>query len=312
MEGGESDSPRHFIDIRDHDGATLRRMLEVASSYKRALKSGAATPKPLAGKILALIFEKPSTRTRVSFEVGMRQLGGDVINLTSNDMQMGRGETIADTARVLSRYVDAVMLRTFAHSRLQEFAQYATVPVINGLTDSSHSVQLMADVMTFEEHRGPIAGQVVAWCGDGNNVARTWIESAARFGFTLRLATPKELQPPAEVVEWALAQGARIELVEDPAEAVRGARCVVTDTWVSMGDDPQSARHNQLAPYRVTQELMAQAASDAIFMHCLPAHRGEEVTDEVIDGPQSVVFDEAENRLHAQKGVLAWAMGAAS
>jgi len=262
--------------------------------------------------VLALIFEKPSTRTRVSFEVGMRQLGGDVINLTSNDMQMGRGETIADTARVLSRYVDAVMLRTFAHSRLQEFAQYATVPVINGLTDSSHSVQLMADVMTFEEHRGPIAGQVVAWCGDGNNVARTWIESAARFGFTLRLATPKELQPPAEVVEWALAQGARIELMEDPAEAVRGARCVVTDTWVSMGDDPQSARHNQLAPYRVTQELMAQAASDAIFMHCLPAHRGEEVTDEVIDGPQSVVFDEAENRLHAQKGVLAWAMGAAS
>ena len=312
MEGGESDSPRHFIDIRDHDGATLRRMLEVASGYKRALKSGAVTPKPLAGKVLALIFEKPSTRTRVSFEVGMRQLGGDVINLTSNDMQMGRGETIADTARVLSRYVDAVMLRTFAHSRLQEFAQYATVPVINGLTDSSHSVQLMADVMTFEEHRGPIAGQVVAWCGDGNNVARTWIESAARFGFTLRLATPKELQPPAEVVEWALAQGARIELMEDPAEAVRGARCVVTDTWVSMGDDPQSARHNLLAPYRVTQELMAQAASDAIFMHCLPAHRGEEVTDEVIDGPQSVVFDEAENRLHAQKGVLAWAMGVAS
>lgn len=304
MEGGESDSPRHFIDIRDHDGATLRRMLEVASGYKRALKSGAVIPKPLAGKVLALIFEKPSTRTRVSFEVGMRQLGGDVINLTSNDMQMGRGETIADTARVLSRYVDAVMLRTFAHSRLQEFAQYATVPVINGLTDSSHSVQLMADVMTFEEHRGPIAGQVVAWCGDGNNVARTWIESAARFGFTLRLATPKELQPPAEVVEWALAQGARIELMEDPAEAVRGARCVVTDTWVSMGDDPQSARHNLLAPYRVTQELMAQAASDAIFMHCLPAHRGEEVTDEVIDGPQSVVFDEAENRLHAQKALL--------
>ena len=312
MEGGESVSPRHFIDIRDHDGATLRRILEVASGYKRALKSGAATPKPLAGKVLALIFEKPSTRTRVSFEVGMRQLGGDVINLTANDMQMGRGETIADTARVLSRYVDAVMLRTFAHSRLQEFAQYATVPVINGLTDSSHSVQLMADIMTFEEHRGPIAGQVVAWCGDGNNVARTWIESAVRFGFTLRLATPKELQPPAEVVEWALAQGARIELVEDPAEAVRGARCVVTDTWVSMGDDPQSARHNLLAPYRVTQELMAKAASDAIFMHCLPAHRGEEVTDEVIDGPQSVVFDEAENRLHAQKGVLAWALGAAS
>ena len=311
MEGGESNSPRHFIDIRDHDGSTLRRMLEVASGYKRALKSGAATPKPLAGKVLALIFEKPSTRTRVSFEVGMRQLGGDVIHLTSADMQLGRGETIADTARVLSRYVDAVMLRTFAHERLKEFARHATVPVINGLTDSSHSVQLMADIMTFEEHRGPIAGQVVAWCGDGNNVAQTWIESAARFGFTLRLATPPELRPPAEVVEWARAQGARIELTDDPAEAVRGARAVVTDTWVSMGDDPNSARHNLLAPYRVTQELMAKAAPDAIFMHCLPAHRGEEVTEEVIDGPQSVVFDEAENRLHAQKGVLAWALGAA-
>jgi ornithine carbamoyltransferase len=304
MEGGEGNSPRHFIDIRDHDGATLRRMLEVASGYKRALKSGAATPKPLAGKVLALIFEKPSTRTRVSFEVGMRQLGGEVIHLTSADMQLGRGETIADTARVLSRYVDAVMLRTFGHARLKEFAQHATVPVINGLTDSSHSVQLMADVMTFEEHRGPIEGQVVAWCGDGNNVARTWIESAARFGFTLRLATPKELQPPAEVVEWARAQGARIELVEDPAEAVRGARCVVTDTWVSMGDDPNSARHNQLAPYRVTSALMAQAASDAIFMHCLPAHRGEEISETMLEHPQSVVFQESGNRLHAQKALL--------
>ncbi len=309
--GGGQAAPRHFIDIRDHDGPTLRRMLEVAAGYKRALKSGASTPRPLAGKVLALIFEKPSTRTRVSFEVGMRQLGGDVIHLTSADMQLGRGETIADTARVLSRYVDAVMLRTFAHARLKEFASHATVPVINGLTDSSHSVQLMADVMTFEEHRGPIAGQVVAWCGDGNNVAGTWIESAARFGFTLRLATPAGLRPPAELVEWARSQGARIELFDDPAEAVRGARAVVTDTWVSMGDDPQSARHNLLAPYRVTSALMAQAAPDAIFMHCLPAHRGEEVTEEVIDGPQSVVFDEAENRLHAQKGVLAWALGGA-
>jgi ornithine carbamoyltransferase len=312
MEGGETGSPRHFIDIRDHDTDTLRHMLDVAGNLKRALKAGAPGSRPLAGKVLALIFEKPSTRTRVSFEVGMRQLGGDVVHLTSADMQLGRGETIADTARVLSRYVDAVMMRTFAHARLKEFAEHATVPVINGLTDSSHSVQLMADIMTFEEHRGPIAGQVVAWCGDGNNVAQTWIESAARFGFTLRLATPPELRPPAEVVEWARAQGAKIELMDDPAEAVRGARCVVTDTWVSMGDDPQSARHNLLAPYRVTQALMDKAARDAIFMHCLPAHRGEEVTEEVIDGPQSVVFDEAENRLHAQKGVLAWALGAAS
>ena len=235
-----------------------------------------------------------------------------MINLTAVDMQLGRGETIADTAKVLSRYVDAIMMRTHAHERLLELAQHATVPVINGLTDRSHSVQLMADVMTFEEHRGPIAGQIVAWCGDGNNVAGTWIESAARFGFTLRLATPASLRPPAQLVEWARAQGARIELTDDPVAAVAGARCVVTDTWVSMGDDPNSSRHNLLAPYRVTAALMARAAPDAIFMHCLPAHRGEEVTDEVIDGPQSVVFDEAENRLHAQKGILAWAMSATS
>ena len=309
MKGGAAAAPRHFIDIRDHDSATLRHMLDVASGYKRALKAGGATTRPLAGRVLALIFEKPSTRTRVSFEVGMRQLGGDVINLTSADMQLGRGETIADTAKVLSRYVDAIMMRTYAHERLIEMAQHATVPVINGLTNASHSVQLMADVMTFEEHRGPIAGQIVAWCGDGNNVAQTWIESAARFGFTLRLATPPSLRPPAEMVEWARAQGAKIELTDDPHAAVAGASCVVTDTWVSMGDDPHSSRHNLLAPYRVTAALMARAAPDAIFMHCLPAHRGEEVTDEVIDGPQSVVFDEAENRLHAQKGILAWAMG---
>ena len=312
MEGGAASAPRHFIDIRDHDSATLRHMLEIASGYKRSLKSGGATTKPLAGRVLALIFEKPSTRTRVSFEVGMRQLGGDVINLTAADMQLGRGETIADTAKVLSRYVDAIMLRTHAHERLLEMARHASVPVINGLTNTSHSVQLMADVMTFEEHRGPIAGQIVAWCGDGNNVAQTWIESAARFGFTLRLATPPSLRPPAELVEWARAQGAKIELTDDPHAAVAGARCVVTDTWVSMGDDPNSSRHNLLAPYRVTAALMARAAPDAIFMHCLPAHRGEEVTADVIDGPQSVVFDEAENRLHAQKGILAWAMGVTS
>ena len=283
-------------------------MLDIASGYKRA-RGGSS--RPLAGKTLALIFEKPSTRTRVSFEVGMRQLGGEVITLTGNDMQLGRGETAADTARVLSRYVDAIMLRTGQTSKLLELAEFATVPVINGLTDTSHPCQLMADVMTFEEHRGPIAGQVVAWCGDGNNVARSWIEAAVRFGFTLRLATPDLLRPPAELIEWARAEGGRIELTDDPAAAVAGARCVVTDTWVSMSDDPNENRHNLLAPYRVTQALMRRAASDAIFMHCLPAHRGEEVTEEVIDGPQSVVFDEAENRLHAQKGVLAWVMGAA-
>ena len=274
-----------------------------------SFKSG-ATARPLAGKTVALIFEKPSTRTRVSFEVGVRQLGGDVITLSGKDTQLGRGETVADTARVLSRYVDVIMLRTDAHWKLQEMAAHATVPVINGLTAASHPCQLMADILTFEEHRGPIAGQVVAWCGDGNNVAASWIEAAVRFGFVLRLATPDALRPPAEVVDWARASGATIELTDDPAAAVAGARCVVTDTWVSMADDPASNRHTLLVPFRVDAALMGRAAPDAIFMHCLPAHRGEEVTADVIDGPQSVVFDEAENRLHAQKGVLAWAAGA--
>jgi ornithine carbamoyltransferase len=303
-----NEGTRHFLDLRDFDSATLRQMLDVASGFKRA---GGVTSRPLAGKTLALIFEKPSTRTRVSFEVGMRQLGGEVIVLSARDMQSGRGESAADTARVLSRYVDAIMLRTDKVSKLHELAEYATVPVINGLTDTSHPCQLMADVMTFEEHRGPIAGQVVAWCGDGNNVARSWIEAAVRFGFTLRLATPDSLRPPKELIDWARAQGGSIELTDDPEAAVAGARCVVTDTWLSMSDDPQASRHNLLAPYRVDSHLMSKAASDAIFMHCLPVHRGEEVTAEVIDGPQSVAFDEAENRLHAQKGVLAWVLGAA-
>jgi ornithine carbamoyltransferase len=300
-------APRHFLDLRDFDTATLRHMLDIASGFKRA---GGINSRPLAGKTIALIFEIPSTRTRVSFEVGMRQLGGDVVVLAGKDTQLGRGESPADTARVLSRYVDAIMLRTDNVAKLHDLAKYATVPVINGLTDTSHPCQLMADVLTFEEHRGPIAGQVVAWCGDGNNVARSWIEAAARFGFTLRLATPAELRPPQDLVDWARAEGATIELTDDPAAAVAGARCVVTDAWVSMADDPSANRHNLLAPYRVTEALMRKAAADAVFMHCLPAHRGEEVTADVIDGAQSVVFDEAENRLHAQKGVLAWALGA--
>ena len=300
--------PRHFLDLRDFDGATLRQMLDVASGYKDA---GKLSLRPFAGKTLAMIFEKPSTRTRVSFEVAMRQLGGDVINLSARDLQIGRGETVADTARVLSRYVDAIMLRTADAEKLHELAAHATVPVINGLTDRSHPCQLMADVMTFEQHRGPIAGRVVAWCGDGNNVACSWIEAAVRFGFTLRIATPELLRPPAHLLDWARAQGARIEVTGDPAAAVRGADCVVTDCWVSMSDDPAESRHNLLAPYCVTPALIAQAAPDALFMHCLPAHRGEEVMAEVIDGPQSVVFDGAENRLHAQKGILAWSLGAA-
>jgi ornithine carbamoyltransferase len=306
-------APRHFLDLAAIEGSVLRGILD--DSRARKARNGAAKGNgrdaPLAGKTLAMIFERPSTRTRISFEVAMRQLGGDAIVLRPDEMQLKRGETVGDTARVLSRYVDAIMIRVGSDEKLRELARFATVPVINGLTDFSHPCQVMADVMTFEEHRGPIAGQVVAWCGDGNNVARTWIEAAARFGFTLRLATPASLRPPAELIAWARAQGARIELHEDAAQAVAGARCVVTDAWLSMSDDPTSNRHNTLAPYRVDRALMAKAAPDAVFMHCLPAHRGEEVTAEVIDGPQSVVFDEAENRLHAQKGVLAWALGAA-
>ncbi len=308
IDGGGEASPRHFLELMDHDGATLRRMLDLGAKAKRGEISG----RPLAGRNVALIFEIPSTRTRVSFEVGIRQLGGDPLVLTTRDMQLGRGETAADTARVLSRYVDAIMLRTADVSKIRELAEHATVPVINGLTNISHPCQLMADVMTFEEHRGPIAGQVIAWTGDGNNVAQSFIQAAARFGFTLRIATPPELAPPAQLIDWARKEGAKIELTADPAEAVRGARCVVTDTWVSMSDETDGAkvsRHNMLAPYQVNAALLRQAAPDAIVMHCLPAHRGEEITDEVMDGPQSVVFDEAENRLHAQKGVLLWALG---
>ena len=307
IDGGPQ-APRHFLEIMDFDTASLRRMLDLGAKAKR----GEVTDRPLAGKTVALIFEKPSTRTRVSFEVGIRQLGGEVVVLSSKDMQLGRGETPKDTARVLSRYVDAVMLRTDDVTKIRELAEYATIPVINGLTDISHPCQIMADVMTFEEHRGPIAGQVVAWTGDGNNVAQSFIQAAARFNFTLRIATPPELAPPAALVEWARAQGARIELTNDPADAVKGARCVVTDAWVSMSDEKEGrapARHNLLAPYQLNAELLAKAAPDAIVMHCLPAHRGEEITDEVMDGPQSVVFDEAENRLHAQKAILAWAYG---
>ena len=303
----DATEPRHFLDLRHFEPAVLRQMLDVARGYKQA---GVPSSRPLAGRTLALIFEKPSTRTRVSFELAMRQLGGDAIVLQASELQLGRGETVADTARVLSRYVDAIMLRTDDAAKLAELAAYATVPVINGLTDKSHPCQLMADVLTFEEHRGPIAGQVVAWVGDGNNVARSWIEAAVQFGFTLHIACPPELRPAPEALEWARVKGASVTVGDDPVAAVSGARCVVTDCWVSMADDPNTSRHNLLAPYRVDEHLMAQAAPDALFMHCLPAHRGEEVTAAVIDGPQSAVFDGAENRLHAQKGVLAWALGA--
>lgn len=296
--------PRHFLDLCDFDGATLRSMLDRA----RAFKAGACDPAPLTGKTLVMIFDKPSTRTRVSFEVGMQQLGGHVVNLASSDSQLGRGETIGDTARVLSRYADVIMFRTTAHDRLLELAGHATVPVINGLTDLSHPCQLMADVMTFEEWRGPIAGRCVAWCGDGNNVASSWVHAAVRLGFTLRLACPESLRPAARVLAWARAEGGDVTVLDSAAEAVAGADAVVTDTWVSMGQKNADERMALLKPYRVDEALMARAHPEAIFMHCLPAHRGDEVVDAVMDGPRSAVWDEAENRLHAQKGVLAWCL----
>ncbi|MEO5375139.1 MAG: ornithine carbamoyltransferase [Alphaproteobacteria bacterium] len=298
--------PAHFLDLDAFETPTLRRILDTGLAFKRGDASVTAT-RPLAGRILALVFEKPSTRTRVSFEVGMRQLGGDVVVLTHGDTQLGRGETIADTARVLSRYVDAIMLRTSATSNLREMAEHATVPVINGLTDDSHPCQVMADLMTFEQHRGALAGRVVSWCGDGNNVAASWIQAAAHFGFEFRVACPDRLRPSEAVVSRALARGARIHITTDPAEGVRGADCVVTDTWVSMGCE-DGGRRELLSPYQVNGALMGLARPDALFMHCLPAHRGEEVTDEVIDGPRSVVWDEAENRLHVQKSILTWCL----
>jgi ornithine carbamoyltransferase len=297
--------PKHFLDLDQFDEKTLRRLLRLGKAFKRG---GVRRRLPLKGKTLAMVFERPSTRTRVSFEVGMRQLGGDVVVLSETESQLGRGETIADTARVLSRYVDGIMLRTKSEAHLLELAQHATVPVINGLTNRTHPCQIMADVMTFEERRGPITGQPVAWLGDGNNVAASWIQAAVRLNFPLRLACPESLQPEPALIEWAKDEGGDVLLTADPEEAAADAECIVTDVWVSMGDGDQKSRHNMLQPYQVNSEIMARASDKAIFMHCLPAHRGEEVTADVIDGPQSVVWDEAENRLHAQKGVLAWCM----
>jgi len=299
-------SPRHFLDLDRFDTATLRRILDLGARYKRG-ETPHGGPRPLAGRMLAMIFEKPSTRTRVSFEAGMKQLGGDVIVMSRGETQLGRGETIADTARVLSRYVDAVMIRTDDQSKLDEMSAHASVPVINGLTDQTHPCQVMADIMTFEERRGPLTGKVVAWTGDGNNVAASWVQAAAHFGFEIRLACPPQLAPSAKVVQWAQGRGARVSVLEDPKVAVAGADLVLTDTWVSMGCQDKD-RPALLATYQVNENLMALAASDALFMHCLPAHRGEEVTDAVMDGPQSVVWDEAENRLHVQKGILTWCL----
>src|SRR5438045_2501673 len=298
---------RHFLDLTDIAPEDLRAIIEISRALK-AQRRERAGDKPLEGRTLAMIFDKPSTRTRVSFDVAMRQLGGEAILLTGQEMQLGRGETIADTARVLSRYVDAIMIRILDHETLIELSRHATVPVINGLTRLSHPCQVMADVLTFEEHRGPIRGRTIAWSGDANNVLASWMHAAQRFEFRLQVATPIELAPSQRLLDWVSRSGAAIVIGNDPERAVEGADCVVTDTWVSMGDKDGERRHNLLKPYQVNKRLLVRAKPDALFMHCLPAHRGHEVTDEVIDGPQSVVFDEAENRLHAQKGILAWCL----
>ena len=296
---------RHFLDLRDFDSGTLQAILDHAASMKAALKAGAAVERPLEGKSVAMIFEKPSTRTRVSFEVGITQLGGKPLMLSAQDLQIGRGESIEDTARVLSRYVDAITIRCFAHDTLLTLAEHATVPVVNALTARSHPCQIMADLQTMIERHGALDGQIVTWIGDGNNVAASWIEAAARFNFQLRLACPEGYAPPAELMAWARAEGADLVLYDSALEAARGSQTLVTDVWISMGDE-EGTRREDFKPFQVNEELLAAAAGDAVVMHCLPAWRGMEITEAVIDGPQSAVFDEAENRLHAQKAVLAW------
>lgn len=305
----------HFLDIHKTDSAALRTILDDALAMKSARtglpRATLDAEKPLDGHMVALIFEKPSTRTRVSFDVGVRQMGGETMVLSGSDMQLGHGETIADTARVLSRYVDLIMIRTFDESVLLEMAEYADVPVINGLTDRTHPCQIMADVMTYEEHRGPIKGKKVVWCGDGNNVCASFLHAAAQFQFDLTFAGPAQLDPEDEFVGLARRAGCTIQIERDADKAVAGADLVVADTWVSMHDSQSTKerRHNQLRPYQVNQELMSKANDNALFMHCLPAHREEEVTSEVMDGPNSVIFDEAENRLHAQKAIMRYCLG---
>lgn len=310
VNGAAEKDVRHFLDLNVLTGEQLRTVLDLASAIKAQRTKGMRQPlRPLDGKVLAMIFDKPSTRTRVSFDVGIRELGGEPLMLTGTEMQLGRGESIPDTARVLSRFVDAIMIRILDHAAMLELAEFSTVPVINGLTKLSHPCQIMADLMTFEEHRGPIKGRTVAWTGDANNVLTSWIHAAVKFDFKIAVAAPADLAPRADLLNWARKEGNEVLVTQDPFEAVAGADAVITDCWVSMGDDDERYRHNLLRPYQVNEKLMAAANKDAIFMHCLPAHRGEEVTDAVMDGPQSVVFDEAENRLHAQKGVMAWCFG---
>jgi ornithine carbamoyltransferase len=298
---------RNFTDIAALSAADLRLILDDAKTRKTRFKTGHGE-RPFEGKVMAMIFDKPSTRTRISFDVGMRQMGGTTIVMSGSEMQLGQSESIADTAKVLSRYVDLIMIRTTTHDRMLELAEHATVPVINALTDDTHPCQIMADIMTYEERRGPVKGKKFAWSGDGNNVLHSMMEASARFGFHMSIGVPEGSEPQQRYVDWAKQHGSNVNMTNDPIEAVRDADCVVTDSWVSMGQEHRARGHNVFMPFQVNPALMAHAKPDALFMHCLPAHRGEEVTDEVIDGPQSVVFDEAENRLHAQKSILAWCM----
>jgi len=304
---------RHFLNLADAGPDSLAAMLGDALDRKSARagwpKGRADADAPLAGHVLAMVFEKNSTRTRVSFDMAMRQLGGSAITLEAGTSQLGRGETIADTARVLSRMVDAIMLRTDDHAKIEELAHYATVPVINGLTDESHPCQIMADLLTVLERGKALPGLEVAWLGDGNNVLHSIIEAAGLLRFNVRIGTPPGYEPDAGYVARAQALGANISLVNDAAAAVRGADVVVTDTWVSMGQDHVHNKLAAMAPFQVNEALMRLADAKATFLHCLPAHRNEEVTDAVIDGPQSAVWDEAENRIHAQKSVLRWVFG---
>ena len=307
-------APRHFVDLWALDAATLRTILDDAHRRKAAragwTRGRVDADAPAAGRTLAMIFEKNSTRTRFSFDAAMRQLGGDSIISSGADMQLGRGETVEDTARVLSRMVDAVMLRTHGHDTVERFAGASDVPVINGLTGASHPCQILADLMTLEEHGGPIGGKTIAWVGDGNNVCASYLHVAGKFGFRLKIASPAKYSPGSVDLARAIEAGAEVELSDDPRRAVNGARCVVADTWVSMGDGDYAERVAALTPYQVDDKLMDLAAPGAVFLHCLPAHRGEEVTDEVLDGPRSLVWEAAENRIHAQKSILAWCFGA--
>lgn len=304
-----------FLDLNQIDASELRNIIDEARIRKERRLSDAKgvldIDKPLNGKMVALLFEKPSTRTRVSFEVGVKQMGGETIILSGRDMQLGHGETVADTARVLSNYVDLIMIRTFGESILNELAEYASVPVINGLTNDSHPCQIMADILTFEEHVGSVKGKTIVFLGDGNNVCNSYIHAAGQFGFNFIFCGPETLDPSAEAIKFAQSKGANVKIMRNAEEAVLGADLIVTDTWVSMHDseDERVRRHNQLSPYQVNENLMRLAGEQARFTHCLPAHRGEEVTSEVLDGAASFAFEAAENRLHAQKAIMKWCLG---